>query len=62
MSRKVAHNALWNVGGQLVSLGVGLAAASCFNDSTPRQAEYHASANTHVSAATGILKSTPHEP
>ncbi|WP_168708875.1 flippase [Metallibacterium scheffleri] len=26
MSRKVAHNALWNVGGQLVSLGVGLVA------------------------------------
>ena len=26
MSRKVAHNALWNVGGQLVTLGVGLAA------------------------------------
>lgn len=26
MSRKVAHNALWNVGGQLVTLGVGLVA------------------------------------
>ena len=26
MSRKVAHNALWNVGGQLVTLGVGLMA------------------------------------
>ncbi|MHB1799355.1 MAG: flippase [Vulcanimicrobiaceae bacterium] len=26
MSRKVAHNALWNVGGQLVSLSVGLVA------------------------------------
>ena len=26
MSRKVAHNALWNVGGQVVSLGVGLVA------------------------------------
>lgn len=26
MSRKVAHNVLWNVGGQLVSLGVGLVA------------------------------------
>ena len=26
MSHKVAHNALWNVGGQVVSLGVGLVA------------------------------------
>ena len=60
MSRKVAHNALWNVAGTLASLLVGLVALPD-SGSTLWHSHYHASASAHIAAARSTLKSTHHE-